>query len=359
MNPTHKNISSALIHNVFIFIIIGIFFWLTFSILMPFLSTLFIAGVISIMVYPLVKFLTLKKKISKIISTLIVFFGVILLIVIPFSFLIYFLVGEAKSVASLVLNQSWSVQNYVDQFFETFPFIQEQFPQIKEKVNLESIEVFLSNWATIASGTMIQSATTIVKHFSMILLHTIIFLFALFYCLLDGTRLLSYIRRLLPLSLTQISNLYSKTEDLMISIVHGIFGASIAQGFLVGVGLALVGIDNPIFWGTVATFLAPIPFIGTAIIWVPVTIYLFSMGSWGLGVFFLIWCLGLVVNIDNVIKPYLIGSKTMLHPFAVMLMILGGVITFGFRGLIFGPLILTLLIAFLHIYELEHVQGKK
>ncbi len=355
MNSTQKNIASVLVHNIFIFLVIGIFAWLSFSMMLPFLSTLFMAAVVSIMTYPLVKYLISKKKFSRNLSVFIVFLGVVLLIVIPFTVIIYSLVGEATSVASLVLNQSWSFQNYVDEFFNIFPFIETYFPTLKEKIDLQSAENFISNWATVASGTMIQSATTAVKHLSMIILHTIIFLFALFYFLLDGTKVLSYVRRLLPLSKLQITNLYAKIEDLMISIVHGIFGASIAQGFLLGVGLAIAGIPNPIFWGTVATFLAPIPFIGTAMIWIPVSIYLFSNGQFGAGVFFMSWCLLLVINIDNIIKPYLIGSRTMLHPFAVMLMILGGVITFGFKGLIFGPLILTLLIAFLHIYELEHM----
>ena len=63
---------------------------------------------------------------------------------------------------------------------------------------------------------------------------------------------------------------------------------------------------------------------------------------------------------DNVIKPYLIGSTSALHPMAVLLVLLGGTFAFGVKGLILGPFVLTLTLAFLHIYQLEYksVLGK-
>ena len=140
----------------------------------------------------------------------------------------------------------------------------------------------------------------------------------------------------------------------MHSIVYGIFGAAIIQGILVGVGLAIVGVENAAFWGAVAAILSPIPYVGTSIVWIPVVIFLLITKQWFGGIFLLIWSMGIVGLADNFIKPYVIGSTSDLHPLMVMLVILGGVFAFGFKGLIFGPLILTLTLAFLHIYKLEY-----
>lgn len=57
---------------------------------------------------------------------------------------------------------------------------------------------------------------------------------------------------------------------------------------------------------------------------------------------------------DNLIKPYLIGSAATLHPLAVLLVLLGGAFMFGVKGFILGPFVLTLTLAFLHIYSLEY-----
>ena len=145
-----------------------------------------------------------------------------------------------------------------------------------------------------------------------------------------------------------------KLYNLMHAIIFGIFGAALAQGLFVGVGLAITGVENAVFWGAIAALLSPVPYVGVALVWVPFAIGLFVSQRWGMGIFFVTWCVLLVTNIDNIIKPYLIGSKSHLHPFAVLVVMLGGALAFGVRGLLFGPFILTITLAFFHIYKLEY-----
>ncbi|MCF7830922.1 AI-2E family transporter [Candidatus Gracilibacteria bacterium] len=188
----------------------------------------------------------------------------------------------------------------------------------------------------------------------MVLLHLVVFVLAIFYFLKDGAKLMAYIRSLLPLKPTYRQELFTKMHDLMNSIIFGIFGAALAQAATLGLGLALTGVDNALFWSALGALFAPIPYVGIGLIWVPMVISLFIGGHTGSAIFLIIWCELLVVNVDNIVKPYLIGVRTMLHPFAVLLVIFGGIMAFGLKGLIFGPFVLTMALAFMHIYRMEY-----
>jgi predicted PurR-regulated permease PerM len=126
-----------------------------------------------------------------------------------------------------------------------------------------------------------------------------------------------------------------------------------------GLGFYLVGVPNAALWGTIMAIFAPVPYIGTAIIWGPVGIYNLINGEVFSGLFVLIWGVAVVATIDNIVKPYLIGRSTAINPLAILLTLLGGILLFGPSGLIYGPFLLTLLFGVLHIYELEYEEVLK
>ncbi len=358
MPPAKPYMSSGAVHSIFLFGVIGILLILTFLLLSPFLTTVFMAAIVATGVMPLVDFLIEKRKWNRIVAVLGSFVGIILLILVPVTLLVASLVGESLVVSQKLLQMSTGFQGKFEAFLMQNELIQKRFPFIIDKINFENFAIVTGDVAGKLSGTLIKSVAGLIKHISIIVLHAVIFLFALCYFLLDGKKIVKYIKKLLPLSTNQKTELFRKIKDLMHAIIFGMFGAALAQGIVLGIGLAIAGIENAIFWAAVATLLAPIPYIGIGIVWIPTVAWLFMNGTYGTAIFLLAWCLIFVVNIDNIVKPLIIGSRSMLHPFAIMLVIFGGILSFGFKGLIFGPLILTLLFAFLHIYELEYVDKK-
>lgn len=345
------------IHTHFIIAVTLILIGLVFYLVSPFATTLFIAAVIVTAVNPV--HVWLKKYIpTRILSSTIMWLGIILLFVIPTSMLTGLLIDEMKGVSGQISDIAVQLPSILDTILNRVSAYLPEGATWQNQLSSSNLIQLASNTFTSMSSGLLKSATGFITGLSIVFLHVIIFMFALFYLLLDGDRLIKYIKKLLPLAEKQKKELVQKITDLMKSIIYGLFGAAIAQGSLVGIAMAIVGIPNAVFWGTIAILLAPMPYVGVGLVWVPTTIWLFATGQWGHGVFFLAWCLVLVINIDNIIKPYLIGAKSLLHPFTVMLVILGGVLTIGFKGLIFGPLLLTLLIAFLHIYQMEFTSEK-
>ena len=100
-----------------------------------------------------------------------------------------------------------------------------------------------------------------------------------------------------------------------------------------------------------------VPVIGTGTVWLPAALILIAGGHFIPGVFLLLWGVLLVSTVDNVLRTYFIGVKMKMNQLLMFLAIIGGVLFFnGLIGVIFGPLILSLFIAFMHIYEMEYDQ---
>jgi len=326
----------------------------------PFGIDLLLAGIIVTAVSPLHKRLVTKIPFSRSLSALISMILIIVVVLLPFTLFGFFVAEQAAdayvtvSTKINVIIQTNDVST-TSKILDLLPFsdkIQGVFHYLP--ITTADLLTTAREAVGVASSFLLSKTTNILKHLSVFLVHLLVFLIALFYFLRDGDRLVLYLRSLLPLSKEYRQELFTKLAHLSYGIIYGIFGAAILQGFLVGVGFAAVGIGSAAFWGAVAALLSPIPFIGTMVISLPAVIIVALSGKYISAILLLAWS-GLVVGTaDNVIKPFIIGSSTKLHPLATLLVLLGGTFVFGLKGLIFGPLVLTLSLAFIHIYKLEY-----
>jgi len=337
-----------------------LFVGLLFKFFSPFLGTLFIAAVLVTTIYPFYKWIMRRLRLKKGLAALSVLLAVVVVVIVPLTFFFFSLVEQAAEAYKIV-------NGYITEIVQsdsTLPFL-EKYPRLQElgerlaPLSLKETLSMVGNAVGSISSFLFGQAANIVKHVTVVILHLVVFVLAIFYFLKDGDRLMAYIRSLLPLKPQYRQELFTKMHDLMHSIVFGIFGAALAQAAMLGLGLALAGVENALFWSALGALFAPIPYVGIGLVWVPMVISLFIGDHFNAGIFLIIWCELLVVNVDNIVKPYLIGVRTMLHPFAVLLVIFGGVMAFGLKGLIFGPFVLTMALAFIHIYRMEYQEVLK
>jgi predicted PurR-regulated permease PerM len=138
------------------------------------------------------------------------------------------------------------------------------------------------------------------------------------------------------------------------AVVHGCLVVGMIQGFLAGLAYWVLGVPYALVWGVVTAFFALLPVGGSTIVTIPASIYLFLQGDIIRGVLLLIWALGVVGTVDNVVKPIFIGSRLKLPILFLFFGILGGLTVFGALGLILGPVLLALLAALLDLYMEEY-----
>src|SRR5262249_16030897 len=191
-----------------------------------------------------------------------------------------------------------------------------------------------------------------------LLLGLFIMFFVMYYGLMDGERFVTRIRQLLPLEPSLKESLFYELRTITQAVLYGQVMTALVQGALGAVGLLIFGVANWLFRGAIMVVIAFLPLVGTPIVWVPAAISLILEGSTARGIGLLIYGGALVMNIDNFLRPRLMSGRTKVHPVLIMIGVLGGLKVVGFVGLLVGPLILALLVAFVRFYEEAYLKPK-
>lgn len=178
--------------------------------------------------------------------------------------------------------------------------------------------------------------------------------FSLFYFLIDGKRAVGYLMRLSPLRDEHEKLLFQKFISISRATLKGTLIVGLIQGFLGGIAFWIAGVPSPIIWGIFMAILSLIPMIGAGIIWFPASILLLLTGNIWEGTFLLLFGVGIVSTIDNILRPKLVGRDTQMHPLLVFFATLGGISLFGISGFLIGPIILSLFMALADIYSSEY-----
>ena len=186
------------------------------------------------------------------------------------------------------------------------------------------------------------SATT--RATALFIFQFFILLYTMFFFLTGGPELLRAGLAYLPLTETDKQRMLGKFVSVTRATLKGTILIGVAQGLLGGLAFWAVGIDGAIFWGTVMTVLSIIPGVGGALVWVPATIILISMGEVWRGIGLALFCALVVGSVDNLLRPRLVGQDTQMHELLIFFSTLGGLMLFGAMGFILGPILAALFV---------------
>lgn len=182
-------------------------------------------------------------------------------------------------------------------------------------------------------------------------------LYLTFFLLRDGPTITRRIGEEVPLPADIRELLWGKFLTVMRATIKGSFVVAVTQGAVGGLIFWGLGIHAPILWGVLMAFLSLLPAVGTGFVWVPVAIYLLVTGAVWQGVVLILCGLFVIGLIDNVLRPILVGKDTRMPDFLVLITTLGGIVLFGFNGVILGPLIAAMFIATWHILTEQRRQA--
>jgi len=157
-----------------------------------------------------------------------------------------------------------------------------------------------------------------------------------------------------PLQDVHDEEIFNKLTLATNSVIKGNLIIVLIQGAMAALGFFLFGVPSPVLWGAVAAVAAVIPGFGTALVVAPAIIYLLFNGETSSAIGLFIWGLTAVGLVDNILGPKLVERGMKIHPFLILLSILGGLALFGPLGFLFGPLVLSLFFALSEIYSAMH-----
>ncbi|MCL2449556.1 MAG: AI-2E family transporter [Polyangiaceae bacterium] len=158
----------------------------------------------------------------------------------------------------------------------------------------------------------------------------------------------------LPLRPEYTRKLFAQLQAVGRQTLVGTVGSGLAQGLLSTVGYWIAGLPRPAFFGAASAVASLLPAVGTMLVWGPAGIALIALGHVGRGVFILAWGFLVVTSLnDYVIRPRLVGGQGGLPPLAMFVALFGGVAAMGLKGLIVGPVVMSLAFAVLRLYAEE------
>ena len=96
-----------------------------------------------------------------------------------------------------------------------------------------------------------------------------------------------------------------------------------------------------------------VPVVGAAIVYIPVCIFMIAEGNTGTGLGLAAYCLIIVGLTDNFLRFTLLKRLEDVHPLNTIFGIIMGMNLFGFMGLIFGPILISLTLLLIQVYRNE------
>lgn len=238
--------------------------------------------------------------------------------------------------------------------------------QNSEKV-ITAIQTQLKSWehylgfniseqmdASSISGTLTKSIGSILGGTFNTFIAVSIMYFLLFYMLTNRKQLRETLTDYIPISKENLQTLGSEMHAMVRSNSLGIPLVAIAQGFVALIGFLIFGIESPFFWAVVVTIGSMIPFVGNLLGTIPVFILALSNGdsfqAWGV----LLYGLLVVGLTDNIIRLYVLRKLDDVHPLITLIGVIIGIPLFGFIGLVFGPLLISMFLLIVRIYKKEY-----
>ncbi|MEK7510286.1 MAG: AI-2E family transporter [Patescibacteria group bacterium] len=318
--------------------------------LLPYLHALLLAVALAIVFQPLYERVLIIWKGRKglaAFSTVVIVFVLLLIPILFFGFQIF---QESKELYLTVTSEGWRIEV----FDKIKTMVESQL-----RVFIPDFSIRFDEYAKQIVQWTVEHVRTIFSGLAQFALTFFLALFAFYYLLKDGGRLLQKIIALSPLSDYYDREIFRTLQAAVRAVVKGSFTVAFIQAILTGIGFAVFGISNATLWGSVAFLFALIPGIGTALLIFPAAAFLFftghELGALGLAA----WGVLTIGLIENILGPRLIEREISLHPFLVLLSVLGGITFFGLIGFLLGPLVLSFLVTMLNIYQKEFGHKKQ
>jgi len=319
--------------------------YLSYLIAKPFLAPVVVAVMLAIVFHPL--HFKIRKSLrnpnaAAALSTTIV----LLAVMIPLVILGVSVSGELSAVIQSLRERSGpqgGLSPYLVSLGENL------LKRLRDYVNLPQFnpQDALLRSAEQISRFLLSAGASVVSNLLAFVLNGIVVFFSLFFFFREGESILQGFASVLPLRPENTRRLYAGISETMTANLYGGLAVAAAQGSLTGLAFAVLWLPAPILWALVTALASLVPLFGSALVWGPAAILLFLSGHWIKAIILVAWGVGVVGQVDAVVRPYVIGAHVKVHTLLVFFSLLGGVEAFGIIGIFIGPVVLSVTMAVL------------
>lgn len=321
-------------------------------IFLPFLTPIILGIAGSVVAYPI--YLKLTKLLGSNVgwkANLAAFITIILIIVViivPLFFIVSRIYVEVQFLYTTLTDEG-DRSVVIDNLNAISQTVSNSLFQIIPAYNFDSLNIteYMKSFLIWIFGNLDRIFTGV----ATMAIYLFVFIISMFYFIRDGAIIKKKFVSWSPLLDKYDEYITETLKKAILSVFGGTIVVSIIQGVITGIGFFIFSIPAPAVWGATAALAAFVPGIGTSLVLIPGVIYLIIIGNYYYAIGLVIWGIFAVGLIDNFLGPHLINKGVNVHPFLILISVLGGLSTFGPIGLILGPLIVAFLFALLEVYR--------
>ena len=305
----------------------------------PFMGGILGACTIYIMGRDQMLYLTQKKKIRKSVTAIILLIEAILCFLVPLSLAVWLLISKLQTV-------NVDTATFVDTITNLADWIRRKTEyDLLSKENISSIASILPGIGQFLMGGISSFAVNL-----------FVLVFVLYFMLIGGTKMEQYIYELLPFSDSNKKHVMNEINMIVRANAIGIPLLAIIQGAIATLGYYLFDAPSALLFGFLTCFATVIPIVGTTLVWFPLAAYMAISGDWPHAIGLLLYCGLIVTNIDNLIRFILQKKMADTHPLITIFGVVIGLSLFGFMGVIFGPLLISIFILCVNIFKEQYLK---
>ena len=304
----------------------------------PFLGGLLGALTIYILVRGQMRYLVEKRKLKRSLSALLITAETIFVFLIPLGLTVWMVVNKLQDI-------NLDPQTYIAPIQQVAEFI-------KEKTGYD---VLGKDTLTFIVSILPRIGQIIMESISSLAINLFVMIFVLYFMLIGGKKMEAYVNDILPFNETNTQEVIHEINMIVRSNAIGIPLLAIIQGGVAMIGYLLFGAPNILMQGFLTCFATIIPMVGTALVWFPVAAYLAISGDWFNAIGIAAYGAIVVSQSDNLIRFILQKKMADTHPLITIFGVVIGLPLFGFMGVIFGPLLLSLFFLFVDMFKKEYL----
>lgn len=314
-------------------------------IVLPFYGGVLWAVILAILFTPLhdrlVRGLGGRRNLAAILSVL----ACIFIVVIPATFILGALARQAAGVYQGISSQEPDLAAVMEQVRNATPSFVLDALSALNLGSFEEIQSRLTSFVGAAAQFIASRAMVIGQGAAQFSIGLGVMLYVLFFLFRDGRGLVRTIGAASPLSPPHTRHVMQKFVDVVKATVTGNVVIASIQGGIGGVTFWLLGIEAALLCGVIMGVLSLLPAVGAFLVWLPFAVYYLLTGAWLKGAVIMAVGVFVISTIDNLLRPPLVGRRSSLPDYVVLVSTLGGIAQIGMNGFVVGPLVAALFIA--------------
>ena len=284
----------------------------------------------------------LARKLGKpTLASVITVIAVILFIAVPLTLIVWFVVDKIQQA-------EWNVNDIIAPATQMFDIIEKKF----------GIDIVSQESVSFVAGKLTALGQSVLGGIGSFFINLLVALLLLFFLLNGGRKWEQYLASVIPMKNINKKETMDRINLMVKSNAIGIPLVAILQGIIALIGYLIFNVPNAGLAAIATGFCSIVPIVGTMVVWVPLGIYFMVLGQWGQAIGLLAFSAIFISQSDNLLRFVLQKKMANTHPLITIFGVIVGLSLFGFIGIIFGPLLVSLFLLFVDMFRKEYLSDE-